>query len=391
MSIVINLIWWIRRGCRLLAPMLTLALFACQPGAAGTIPEPEVTATGGFIEDGGPAETPSTPLATSASVSPSPTPTASPSPTLSITPTQAPSELLEQNQFAGAKAVAWSPAGDLIALATDGGVRMLHPETLEVEGEFETEFPLIDLVFNRQGTRLAAYGEGVTVFEWNMEMGKLLAEYGRYINPIFMIQFDNPGNLYVAIDQGPADRADIIVPHPDGSRSVGSIPQLEYYDPLAISPSGDQLAYWHRGPIEIFAFGQEEAVFELQAKASFGLEYSPEGLHLAAAGTDCSLNVYNTLTGEKLSSVYWCESPEELPPRLLTGLGTDLDFSQDSTKLAVANYSGSIYVWDWANEGMLAELAIPDRGKNSISFSPDGSKLASIGEDGLLQIWEIDQ
>ena len=389
MSKAINLIGWIRRCCRLLAPMLTLALVACQPGVLVPTPTSEVTPTGGLLENGGsPAS--STPLATSLFVSPSLTPTASPSATATSAATQAASELLAQSQFPGARAVAWSPAADLIALATDGGINLLHPVTLEPEGEFETEFPLTDLVFNRQGTRLAAYGEGVTVFEWNMESGELLAEYGRYINLTFLIQYDNLGNLYIAIDNGPAESVSVLILDPQEEEGFASFRNLKSHDPLAISPSGEQLAYQRRGPIKIYASGQEEAVFEIETRSSFGLEYSPEGLHLAAAENDCSLNVYDTTTGEKLSSTKWCESPDQLPPRSFTGPGNGLDFSPDGAMLAVANHSGSIHVWDWANEEQVAKFTIPERITNSLSFSPDATRLASIGEDGLLQIWAIE-
>ena len=83
------------------------------------------------------------------------------------------------------------------------------------------------------------------------------------------------------------------------------------------------------------------------------------------------------------------------------GSVTTLRFSFDGTKLAAGGSNGSIHVWDVSTLDDLTKLAEPQAHTprllrtikahvhvvRSLTFSPDGSKLASFDDDGVSKLW----
>ena len=105
-------------------------------------------------------------------------------------------------------------------------------------------------------------------------------------------------------------------------------------------------------------------------------------------------------TGERLVSSRWLEGvldvwDVETGERLTTlsghtGLVADVTFSGDGSKMATASDDGTARVWDPATGSPLQVLRGHDTAVNSVAFSRDGTKLVSVDQSGLARVWALD-
>ena len=72
-----------------------------------------------------------------------------------------------------------------------------------------------------------------------------------------------------------------------------------------------------------------------------------------------------------------------------TGLVNDVTFSADGSTVATASADGTARVWD-PTTGSQSQVLRGDGPLASVGFSPDGSKLATVSGDGVARVWALD-
>ena len=110
----------------------------------------------------------------------------------------------------------------------------------------------------------------------------------------------------------------------------------------------------------------------------YAMVFSPNGEMLATGGNDMKTNVYSVVNG--FSRMHTMEGHARI---------NSLSFSPDNTRLVSAGGDKSIRLWN-PTEGTLLETVYNAHTNmiNAIAHSPNGDLLASGSYDGTINIWD---
>ena len=148
---------------------------------------------------------------------------------------------------------------------------------------------------------------------------------------------------------------------------------------VAFSADGSQLAVGLDGRIIVWDLETKEKHIELvQAGEVAKVAYSSDGAWLATASLEGTIYLWDVQKG------YSAEAPTVLR---INGQPQALEFSPDSSLLAVGGSNYFAYLWDVAIGQEISRLPHNDVVR-SVSFSPDGSKLATTSRK-VIQIWDV--
>jgi WD40 repeat protein len=108
--------------------------------------------------------------------------------------------------------------------------------------------------------------------------------------------------------------------------------------------------------------------------------FSPDARRVASAGWDGRVKIWNAATGTALAT---CEDTFPLPM-------VSVAFSPDGQRLASGCSNRNVYLWSATNGKKLETLVGHDGAVPGVCFSPDGTKLASASWDRTVRIWNVD-
>jgi WD40 repeat protein len=291
--------------------------------------------------------------------------------------------------------IRFSPNGQCIALGdSHWGIYLLQSSNGQPLWHGTHNNDIWSVAFTPDGDMLASADEGGIVRLWSVQTGHCLRTISRYIeNPgaIYSLMFDHTGKTLAAASKDKAIR-------------------IWNVDTLLTDETTDQPTHIftdHAAPVMSIAFPSREPEFETlkYALVSSGYDrkvrlfdiknkdcqelyehndwvwsvaFSPFGKWIASGSKDCTVIIWNVDKGEI-----------EAVLREPTNMVLSLTFSPDEQTLAIGGADGTIRLWS-IQQGQYQNLL--SKGGcwiRAVDFTPDGEQLISCDDGAKVQVWDI--
>jgi WD40 repeat protein len=283
--------------------------------------------------------------------------------------------------MSGLWGIAYSPRGDLMAAAFEGGnsgaVLVWDVKTRKLKQSLRPELgAVLSVSFSGDGKNLACgCYEGVALFD-TVDFQQRLFVRG---DGAFRVAF-SPDSQVVAIPvpESGALRLWIIttirevaVPMP---RDPGG-PRFVFFAPdgkRLISAGGSSVRNWN------LAAAAEKRTLSGHHGGVPGLAFSPDGKLLASAGKDHTVRLWDAASGRMIREL-----------RGLSGPGQCVNFSPEARFLVSTEYTGGITIWDVRSGERISTVPHGiDVSEDGTAFSPDGRRFVVCGGFGA-KIWNV--
>lgn len=236
------------------------------------------------------------------------------------------------------------------------------------------------VVYSPDGSRLATSSSDGTARIWDRKTGQAVATLTGHTAQVFDITFHPDGEI---VATGSEDGS-IKLWQADSGRELISlsldteildediVEQGLWVDGVAFSPDGRLLAGGNfQGTVKIWDVGSLEEVSSFQLPEFTSLAFSPDGNQIATAyGFESgTVTIWEINSGSEIATMEHGLSVSQL------------SFSPDGTSLASAGIDGALAIWDPSNGELLMRKDIGGE-LNSVTFSPNGDILAAAHPNG---------
>jgi WD40 repeat protein/formylglycine-generating enzyme required for sulfatase activity/serine/threonine protein kinase len=225
---------------------------------------------------------------------------------------------------------------------------------------------------------------------WDLNTGKELAILNKQKGSVYAATFSSDGKK---IASGSWDNSIKIWDAETGKELQTLKGHTSFVTSVSFSPDGKKIASgsWDNS-IKIWdaETGKELQTLTGHTEEITSVSFSPNGKKIASGSWDNSIKIWDAETGKELQTL-----------KGYTSFKTSVSFSPDGKRLlsssgdpdgSVPNETNHLKMWDLSTGNELVGLFNKQKGFVTAStFSPDGKKIVSAGEDGNIKIWTADE
>ena len=278
---------------------------------------------------------------------------------------------------AGDRAVAYSPDGTRLAVASSIGIWLYDVYGAEVALLTGHRSVVSSVAFSPDGTTLASGSYDETVRLWEVDTGQLKTTLTGHRSVVSSVAFSPDGTTLAS---GSYDVTIRLWEVDTGQLKTTLTGHKRVVECVAFSPDGTTLASGsNSGSIRLWevATGQLKTTLRGHTSLVSSVAFSPDGKTLASGAWDTTIRLWDANSGQ-LKNTFAGHTP---------GVGS-LVFSPDGKTLVSGGADETIHLWD-ANSGQLENTLIGHTDNiYSVAFSPDGKTLASGSKDETIRLWD---
>jgi|GEM_PF-607862 len=286
--------------------------------------------------------------------------------------------------------VAFSPNGALIVSGgEDGTVRIWRASDLEPQQLlFGHAGTVYSVGFSPDGERIVSGGDDGSVRVWNVASGAEVSSLQGDMGVVWSAEFSPDGHHIVS------GSSDGTVRVWDEQKEV-ELARLEGHTgsvlSVAFSPTGHRIISMANGSLgsrdiriwdaltwkEVARREIPDPLPEQGLVGSFRLaRFSPSGARIVSSSS--GLRVEDGETGAFLANI--------VESAYFTGT---MAFSPDGTRIVSYREDGIVQIWDTETGARFVQLKVDENEITSLSLSPDGAYVVLSGKNGLMQVWEV--
>jgi WD40 repeat protein/serine/threonine protein kinase len=313
--------------------------------------------------------------------------------------------------FPGGRSVVFSPDGKRLA---DNSIRVWDAQTGQQLISFKGGAPDGVVVFSPDGTRLASGGADQTVKILDVTTNPEARSFSGHTGSVHSVTFSPDGKHLAGISLDPTtnERAVKVWEARTGQELLSLKGHAGRVLRVVFSPDGKRLASasgtwddtkndWVAGEVKVWdaQTGRELLTLKGHTAAVVSMAFSPDGTRLASSsswptGTGIrnqpqpgGVKVWNAQTGQELLTL-----------KGHRGFVDSVAFSPDGKRLATLSRDNTVKVWDAQTGQETLTLKVRHLSiSGSVAFSPDGKRLASssnggvgpiVGSPGEVKVWD---
>jgi WD40 repeat protein/DNA-binding SARP family transcriptional activator len=231
--------------------------------------------------------------------------------------------------------------------------------------------------FSPDGSRIVTGGDNGIARVWDAASGRELAHLAAGHGTVQTARFAPDGQrLALGFGDGTLVLTDGAL---GGAREVLRVPRAAVKS-VAFSHDGARLAVaMSDGTVRVLAAGGSGQAQILRGHTGpvLGVDISSDGNRIASAGQDGSVRIWDAATGE--GQVLHSGQPQQ----------TDVRFSPNGGLILAVGSDGSMMLWSSRTRAPERRETVSPRELDDAAFSPDGSRYAVSGKDGVIRVYSV--
>lgn len=220
---------------------------------------------------------------------------------------------------------------------------------------------------------------------WDLETGVEKLTLDQCLRPgVRRVTFSPDGRSFAAVgyNSGLYDQKIKLCDSKTGSERIKLENSKDFCTAVAFSSDGKYLVGADTvkgGVIKIWNAASGKLMMQFRDKGRCALSSiacSPDGKRFVTGSS-----IRDTVSGEKIATLH---GPTLKCPWFLT-------FSPDGSRIASGHHDGTIQLWDSKNGSEIKSISGHEGRVYSVAFSPSGRRMASSGLDKTVKIWDMSQ